>query len=291
MKSDIKVSVCVVTYNQEKYIEQCVRSVLEQETKYPFEIVIGDDASTDSTRDILIDLQKQYPDKIRLLLHEYNIGPSDNVLSTYYAAKGEYIAHLDGDDYFLPGKIEAQVNLMDVDGDCGMSFHAVMKLTPDEVLTFEKINCKGVSAKGWEGIDLIWLMALGSNSSKMFKKDLLNTFKDPGFPLVDTVFNCLIIGGTTIKVIDSVAFGVYRSAIGVSSKGSATKIATARGYEYLVKFFPKKFRSIICATVFFLMLIEIKNMSLVSFYYFKVFIKSFHVGFVLKFYHLFLNRQ
>jgi glycosyltransferase involved in cell wall biosynthesis len=279
MSSDIKLSVCVVTYNQEEYIEQCIRSVLEQETQYAFEVVIGDDASTDNTRNILMELQSQYPDKIKLLLHDKNIGPSDNVLSVYAAACGVYIAHLDGDDYFLPGKIEKQVGLMDADPKCGMSFHSVMKLDPTGTQTFEKINCKRMPVDGWSLKDLLWLMALGTNSSKMFRRELLESFQDPGFPLVDTVFNCLVLGNKKVKVISDVALGVHRSAIGISSSGLKTRVATIKGYDYLLNVLPKENRVAICSVAFFLMLLDMKNFRGTCYLNFRLWLKSFDVGF------------
>lgn len=279
MSSDIKVSVCVVTYNQEEYIEQCIRSVLEQDTQYAFEVVIGDDASTDNTRNILMELQSQYPDKIKLLLHDKNIGPSDNVLSVYAAACGVYIAHLDGDDYFLPGKIEKQVGLMDADPKCGISFHSVMKLGPTGTQTFEKINCKGMPVDGWSLKDLLWLMAIGVNSSKMFRRELLESFQDPGFPLVDTVFNCLVLGNKKVKVISDVALGVYRSAIGISSSGLKARVATIKGYDYLLNVLPKENRVAICSVAFFLMLLDIKNFRGTCYLNFRLWLKSFDIGF------------
>ncbi len=281
MISDIKVSVCIVTYNQEKYIEQCVRSVLEQKTQYEFEIIIGDDASSDDTRDILLKLKSQYPDKIKLLLHDKNIGPSNNVISVYRAARGEFIAHLDGDDYFLPDKIEKQVGLMDVDPNCGITFHSVMKLDPKGTLAFEKINCKGMPDDGWRRKDLIWLMALGVNSSKMFRRELFSSFQDPGFPLVDTVLNCLIINDKKVKVISDVALGVYRSSVGISSSGVRTKAATVEGYEYLLSFLPKKNKVAICSVAFFLMLLDVKNLRATWYLYFRLWLKSFDLGFLI----------
>lgn len=283
MEKDIKVSVCVVTYNQEKYIEQCIKSVLDQETQYSFEIIIGDDASTDGTRDILKKLKSLYPSKIRLILHEKNVGPSDNVFSTYRLAKGEYIAHLDGDDYFFPMKLEQQISLMDKDVNCGISFHSVMKLKSSGEFILDNINCDYMPSSGWIRSDLIQLMALGNNSSKVMRRELFDDFRDPGFPLVDTVFNCLIIGNTTVKAIAGQPLGVYREGVGISSSGDITKKATIQGYEYLIEFLPRCERKYICATSFLLMLLDIKNFRGTAVNYFKLWVKSFDLMFLLTF--------
>ena len=69
-----KVSVCMVTYNHVNFIGQAIESVLMQETDFEYELVIGEDCSTDGTREIVRDYAEKYPDKIRTLLHPHNLG-------------------------------------------------------------------------------------------------------------------------------------------------------------------------------------------------------------------------
>ena len=102
--SRIKVSVVMLTYNHEKYIAQAIESVLMQETDFHYEIVIGEDCSTDRTREIVIEYQKKYPDKIRTLLHAKNIGGNANYRQTYSECNGDYIAFLEGDDFWIDRK-------------------------------------------------------------------------------------------------------------------------------------------------------------------------------------------
>lgn len=279
----VDVSVCVVTYNQEEYIENCILSVLQQKTAYSFEIIVGDDASTDKTREILKRLQAEFPEKIRLILHKCNIGPSENVLSTYKSARGKYIAHLDGDDYFLPNKLQIQTDLMESETTCGMSFHACLRLRKDGSTEFDGIK------KGWakkERLyldDLIQAMAVGNNSSKMFKRELLANFIDPGFPLVDTVFNCIILGDASVRFISGQALGVYREGIGVSSQSLAPRRATLQGYEFLSRKLPVRYRSNVCATVFLLLLFDLKNLRATALQAFKVWLNSFSPLFIFVF--------
>ena len=94
-----EVSVCVVTYNQEKYITECLQSVVDQETDFDFEVLVGDDCSTDGTRRIVQEFAEKYPDIIKPILHSKNTGAFHNYVSVHNAAMGKYIAHLDGDDY------------------------------------------------------------------------------------------------------------------------------------------------------------------------------------------------
>lgn len=131
---NIKVSVLVTTYNQEEYIAQTVNSALDQETDFDYEIVIGDDASADRTPQILLELQKAHPEKIRLLLHEKNLGWKGkyNFLSALKECRGEYVAVLDGDDYWTsPLKLQKQIDFLESHPDCFLCFHNVLGLNLD----------------------------------------------------------------------------------------------------------------------------------------------------------------
>lgn len=97
---DIMVSVIVIVYNQEKYIEEALNSILRQKTEFTYEILISDDASTDSTPEILKSFKHRYPDKIRLILRKRNVGATANAYGLLIKAKGKYIASLEGDDYW-----------------------------------------------------------------------------------------------------------------------------------------------------------------------------------------------
>jgi len=110
----MKVSVVVITYNQEAYIAQTLDSVIEQRCSFDFEIVVGEDYSTDGTRRICQEYQLRHPDKIRLLLHEKNQGLVENYYQTLALCRGEYIAQCAGDDYWCdPLKLQKQVSFLD----------------------------------------------------------------------------------------------------------------------------------------------------------------------------------
>ena len=118
-----KVSVCVITYNQEKYIRQCLQSILDQVTDFEFELIIGDDCSTDRTRSIIEELAALYGKKVFPIFREKNTGGSRNYLETHNAATGDYVVHMDGDDYALPGKLQAQANILDSDASITAAWH------------------------------------------------------------------------------------------------------------------------------------------------------------------------
>lgn len=121
------VSVCIITYNQRDFIGESVQSALEQITKFPYEIVIGDDGSTDGTRDILKNLKERYPGKIILnLLPEKGKGipGKENFLTTLSLCRGKYIAFLDGDDYWIAkDKLQKQADFLDANPGFALCHH------------------------------------------------------------------------------------------------------------------------------------------------------------------------
>jgi len=136
-----KVSILVTTYNQEHLITQAIDSILTQQVNFPIEIVIGEDASSDRTREIVVELGKQHPDKIRVLLRDPEVAERDrrirlagkiNYLTALRACRGEYIAILDGDDYFTsPHKLQRQVDFLDTHRECVICFHNVLAVYED----------------------------------------------------------------------------------------------------------------------------------------------------------------
>ncbi len=125
---DILVSIEIITYNHEKFLAKALDSVLMQEVDFKYEIVVGEDCSTDNTRQILLEYKDKYPDKFRLLLHDKNVGMRKNgeAVSEFSAeSKSKYIALLEGDDYWIdPQKLQVQIDTMEEHPDCYISFHA-----------------------------------------------------------------------------------------------------------------------------------------------------------------------
>lgn len=114
----------MVTYNHEPYIRQAVESVLSQQVNFDYELVIGEDCSTDQTRHILIELQAAHPDIIRLHLHHKNVGALKNYGQTLASCKGQYVALLDGDDFWTSNeKLQKQVDFLDAHAECAICFH------------------------------------------------------------------------------------------------------------------------------------------------------------------------
>lgn len=110
------VSVLMLAYNHEAYIKKALDGVLMQKTDFTYEIVVGEDCSTDATRAILLEYAAARPGLFRLLLHERNVGMHENFSSVLRSARGEYIAFLECDDYWLDDrKLAMQVAFLEND--------------------------------------------------------------------------------------------------------------------------------------------------------------------------------
>jgi glycosyltransferase involved in cell wall biosynthesis len=205
-----KVSVCVVAYNHENFIGECLQSLVKQQTDFYFEIIVGDDASCDRTVEIIHDFQEKYPQLIRLIRHERNIGPTANYLSVHSAARGEYIAHIDGDDCALPGKLQAQVDVLDRHPDVAFAVHAVRVM--NSVRVKGRTNSCPVKATLE---DLLMLGTYFVHSSVMYRKHL-DFQRKQGREMIDFLFHVERASTGSIFFDDRV-LGCYRvHANGVS---------------------------------------------------------------------------
>lgn len=120
----MKVSVCCITYNQSKFIVQAIESILSQNFNEDYELVIADDCSTDGTREILQSFKEKFPQKIKLILHERNIGVVKNFKSALDHCSGEYIAICEGDDYWIDkNKLNKQLHILESKPEYALSFH------------------------------------------------------------------------------------------------------------------------------------------------------------------------
>jgi glycosyltransferase involved in cell wall biosynthesis len=124
------VSILCPTYNSENFIEKTLESILSQDYRN-LEIIISDDASTDKTVEIIQRISKNYPRKIKLNINQVNLGITKNCNVILNMCNGKYIALFAGDDLMYPGKISEQVNVMEYDSDCSLSYHSVNVLDGD----------------------------------------------------------------------------------------------------------------------------------------------------------------
>ncbi|WP_310587752.1 glycosyltransferase family 2 protein [Dyadobacter sp. CY312] len=219
----MKVSVCVVTYNHEKFVPKMLDSLLMQETTFPYEIIVGDDCSKDNTVSILKEYQSRFPDKIRLLLQSKNLGLNGkyNALNTFANAKGEYIAQFDGDDYLTsPHKLQKQVEMLDANPHYSASYHNAMAIYDDNSAPSHLVNMlkkPEVTVDDLIGEDELCFIA---TSSLMFRRADFEKNPDPEWTNLSTSGdiprNIMLASRGPIGYIDEV-MSVYRKNRGGAS--------------------------------------------------------------------------
>lgn len=210
--SDVLVSVSITTYNHAPYIEQAVESVLAQETDFPFEIVIGDDCSTDGTRELLHELARRHPGRLTLVLPEHNLGHRGVPMfaRTLDVVRGRYIAMLDGDDYWTAtDKLAVQVAHLEANPLCSMCFHDVLELWDDG--SRPPARMVGSALVGPVHVDMILLSCVVPSCSPMFRREAICPLP-PGFrelPVADMPLYVLATEHGHVEYIDRV-MGVWR---------------------------------------------------------------------------------
>lgn len=133
MNSDIMVSIICKTYNHEKYIEEAIKGFIKQKTSFKFEVIIHDDASTDSTADIIRKYEKEYPEIIKPIYQVENLFRSGIPIDKTYImpkARGKYVAWCEGDDYWTDEfKLQSQVDALEQNPSCVACLSKVEKVT------------------------------------------------------------------------------------------------------------------------------------------------------------------
>jgi glycosyltransferase involved in cell wall biosynthesis len=232
-----KVSVCVITYNQERYIRKCLQSLVEQQTNFDFEIIVGDDCSTDGTRAVVQEFVERYPHIVRPLYQPKNTGGSRNNLEVHAAARGDYVAHVDGDDYTLPGKLQMQADLLDRDPACNAVWHRV------DYFDDEGAFCSGNTAdlSSFENgrvifSDAIQLGFIGVYSSLMYRRSARSPV-DASRRILDVHLTWDLLSKKGHGAVIDAVLGRYRIASSGSltaSSGQAVRLlAIEHADEYL----------------------------------------------------------
>ena len=142
----VMLSIIVTTYNHEKYITKALDSILMQKTKYSYEVLVGEDASTDNTRAVLKEYEKEHPGVFTIFYRETNLNNTDcpNEWDLFLRAKGKYLIVLEGDDYWIDeNKIEKQINFLESHPDHIAVSHKCIVVDENNVPKQEKYpQCK-----------------------------------------------------------------------------------------------------------------------------------------------------
>lgn len=207
-EKQMKVSVAMTTFNHERYISQAIDSVLIQDTNFDYELVIAEDCSTDKTREIVLDYQSRYPEKIKLILQENNVGPNRNGLDALRTCKGQYISILDGDDFWTsPKKLKILADFLDNNKEFVICFHNLQ-------VVYENCN-KAQHLSNYNQKEITTIKDLAQKNyiytaSCMFRNGLVDY---PEWfcksPIGDWIIHLLHARHGKIKFIDEV-MGVYR---------------------------------------------------------------------------------
>ncbi len=126
------VSVIMITYNQQNYIDEAINGVVKQKVDFPFELIIANDASTDHTALHITKWAQRYPHIIRFIDREKNLGLQANYLDAFARCRGRYIAICEGDDWWCSRhKLARQVRYMETHPECALCFHRVVNYFAD----------------------------------------------------------------------------------------------------------------------------------------------------------------
>jgi glycosyltransferase involved in cell wall biosynthesis len=135
------VSVLMLTYKQEAYIQKAIEGVLEQQTNFQFKLIIGDDASPDNTSTIVEKYKEKYPDKIVYIRNRENLGAIKNFINIYSLASTKYIALCEGDDYWCDvNKLQRQFDFLEANENYSICFHNVYELKENDKSTIEILD-------------------------------------------------------------------------------------------------------------------------------------------------------
>ncbi|MEW4925275.1 glycosyltransferase [Algibacter sp. 2305UL17-15] len=215
-------SVCLITYNHKDFIRQAIDGVLMQEVDFSYELIIADDFSTDGTRDILLEYKAKYPDVIKLILQECNIGPAKNWMDliTSPDSKVKYIAYFEGDDYWTDTlKLQKQVDFLESNLNYSICFHKVKILRDDTFLedTITEARYNNIKELPASVEDLLTQGNFINTASAVFRNNNIKFPFEFSYSTVGDYFLHIINAQYGfIKQLDEV-MSVYRKGVGVYS--------------------------------------------------------------------------
>ena len=187
------VSIFMITYNHEKFISQALESVLMQQVNFEYEIVLGEDFSTDKTRKIILEYAQKYPTKFKLILHDKNVGMMVNEELVMNACTGKYIAMCEGDDYWTDTlKLQKQVDFLEANSAYAGTAHQSMVLVDNKESRVFRENVPSEITVN----DLIG-SRLFHTASVVFRIGVLDLFlKSPAVLSGDRLLNfCIVFSG------------------------------------------------------------------------------------------------
>jgi glycosyltransferase involved in cell wall biosynthesis len=237
---DPVISICCITFNHESYIEDALKGFLNQITDFPIEILVHDDASKDSTAQIIQDYQRKYPNLIKPILqveNQFSKGLLMNESFNFPRARGEYIAFCEGDDYWTdPKKLQMQKSFLEKNLDYSFCFHKVSEL--DATVQFDAYSAYTKLSKTTVYSKDVILNHYIPTLSLVFRKKSLDEFLPHlkgGFVSGD-IFIEVLLSSRGKGFFFKSEMGVYRHHDGGLTKGkkdAAKVIRSAKSYILL----------------------------------------------------------
>lgn len=272
-----KVSICVVTYNHENYISDCLNSILSQQIDFDIEILIADDISTDNTKAIIENFAAQYPQIIKLIVYPHKVGTFYNFNFIHSQATGQYVCHCDGDDLFLPGKLQQQANFLDLNQDYAVVWHKSIFFNDEGVTAKEYLLADSNNQNQIITIDYVLRTGtVATHSSIMYRKSARKTY-DLNLVALDLFFTIeYLLSGKGCILINEL--GKYRvnssSSISKNKKGKLTmRKLCIEHWSYYLKILPQ-YRSQILIFSIINFLIDVKNKRYTCLGFLKLMFKS-----------------
>jgi glycosyltransferase involved in cell wall biosynthesis len=217
------VSVLMLAFNHERYIRDALEGVMMQRCRFDFELLVGEDASTDSTRAICIEYQRKYPLTIRLVTADRNVGMHDNFFRLLGRARGRHIALCEGDDYWTaPDKLELQVAYLEENPSCAFVFHNAAIRSGSEKQLSGQILRHGPAAVSIRTIvEKDWFVP---TASMVFNNRHLSPFpaQARNYPSADLATQILLAANGTVHYIPRIMSVYRRIETGVTQKISST---------------------------------------------------------------------
>jgi len=212
-----KVSILCLAYRHQAYIVQALEGFLLQETDFPFEVLIGDDASDDDTPAIIQSYVERHPDIIKPVMHKTNRGAAGNLSSLVERIEGEYVAICDGDDFWTdPSKLQKQVNFLEKDSSYTVCFHKVVqhfedKSQPDSFIDPKALLPDVASSRDYFVLGDLLRMNVIPSLSAMYRWKLGNQMPIwmLDYSICDLPLHLIHADGGKICYIDEV-MGTYR---------------------------------------------------------------------------------
>lgn len=287
----------MITYNHEKFIRQAILSVVNQKTNFHFKIFLGEDCSSDLTREICKDLQVQYPDKIELFLPNTNLGVygKQGIVSQIYCrcfeSGAKYIALLEGDDYWGDvNKLQSQVDFLEVNHTFGSTYHRSSVVNEfDELLKEDK----RLNYKDHRGPDLVLGKGEMLTNTIMFRNNITPPKSFYLVPNGDTFLWHLIGFLGDCKFQSEIKPSAYRiHAAGVWSNADYSKKAKALciTYNYIFQSLNKNgldtsyVFDLVCSGLNKYLLSKLRNMEIIEYFSFLNYTRQFKFVNNLNFY-------